>query len=215
MPVREPYVTSTGEVVPSVTTIISRFKESGPLVWWANKQGLQGLTLEKAREPAMTAGTMAHDLVEAQINSQPMPELVGDPDTIEKARAAYSVFERWRAMTHLVIERSEVPLVSDKHRFGGRIDAIGEVGGETVLCDWKAANSIHSDYILQLAAYGILWDEAHPEDPIVGGYHLIRFSKETGDFSHHHFPRLEDEKAAFLIMVDLYRRVKEIDRRVK
>ena len=71
MAVREPYVTSTGEVVPSVTTIIGRFKDSGPLVWWANKQGLQGLTLEKAREPAMTAGTMAHDLVEAKINSQP------------------------------------------------------------------------------------------------------------------------------------------------
>ena len=91
----------------------------------------------------------------------------------------------------------------------------GKSVARRVLCDWKAANSIYSDYILQLAAYGILWDEAHPEDPVVGGYHLIRFSKENGDFSHHHFPRLEAEKEAFLIMVDLYRRVKEIDRRVK
>jgi hypothetical protein len=215
MPVREPYVTSTGEVVPSVTTIISRFKDSGPLVWWANKQGLQGLTLEAARQPAMTTGTMAHELVEAKITNQPMPELIGEHDAIEKARAAFKVYEHWQSMTHLEIKHSEVALVSDKHRFGGRLDAIGDVGGHQALVDFKVANSIYSDYILQIAAYGILWDEAHPEEPLTGGYHLLRFSKEQGDFSHHYFPRLEAEKEAFLLMVDLYRRVKEIDRRVK
>jgi hypothetical protein len=215
MAVREPYVTATGEVVPSVTTIIGRFKDSGPLVWWANKQGMQGLTLEQARQPAMTTGTMAHELVEAKIAGLPAPELVGDPDTIEKARAAFAVYEKWRSLSHLEIKRSEVALVSDQHRFGGRLDAIGTHNNELCLLDWKVANSVYADYILQLAAYGILWQENHPDEPLTGGYHLLRFSKEQGDFSHHYFPALEAEKEAFLAMVDLYRRVKEIDRRVK
>lgn len=215
MAIREPYVTSTGEVVPSVTTIISRFKDSGPLVWWANQQGLQGKTLEEARRPAMTAGTMAHELIEASVTGQPVPDLVGDPDVIAAAQTAFSVYGRWQTTTHLKITQSEMALVSDRHRFGGRLDAIGEVGGLRVLLDFKAANSIYSDYILQLAGYGILWSEAYPDQPLDGGYYLLRLSKEHGDFSYHHFPSLENEKAAFLLMVDLYRRVKEIDRRVK
>jgi hypothetical protein len=215
MAIRQPYVTSSGEVVPSVTTIIGRFKDSGPLLWWANQAGLQGKSLEEARQPAMTTGTMAHELVEARITGQPVPELLGDPDVIEKARSAFAVYERWQSMTHLEIKRSEIALTSDKHRFGGRLDAIGEVGGQLALVDWKVANSVYSDYILQLAGYGILWDEHHPEEPLTGGYHLLRFSKEQGDFSHHFYPRLEAEKEAFLLMTNLYRRVKEIDKRVK
>ena len=215
MATRVPYVTSTGEVVPSVTTIIGRFKESGALLWWANQAGLQGKTLEEARAPAMTAGTMAHDLVECAITDQPMPELIGDTDTIEKARAAFSVYEKWRSITHLEIKRAEVSLASDRHRFGGRLDAIGVHDNELCLLDWKVANSVHADYILQLAAYGILWQENYPEEPLAGGYHLLRFSKEQGDFSHHYYPKLEAEKEAFLAMVDLYRRMKEIEKRVK
>ena len=215
MPARVPYVTSTGEVVPSVTTIIGRFKDSGPLIWWANQQGLQGKGLEEARQPAMTAGTMAHELIEARITGQPVPELIGDTAVIAAAQAAFAVYERWQNTTHLQITQSEIALVSDRYRFGGRLDAIGEVGGQRCLLDFKAANAVYSDYILQLAGYGILWDEAHPEEPIDGGYYLLRLSKEHGDFSYHHYPTLEAEKEAFLAMVDLYRRVKEIDRRVK
>jgi hypothetical protein len=35
--------------LPSVTTIIGRFKESGGPLYWANQQGLEGKTLDQAR----------------------------------------------------------------------------------------------------------------------------------------------------------------------
>ena len=38
-----------GNRLPSVTTIIGRFKESGGLLYWANQQGLEGKTLDQAR----------------------------------------------------------------------------------------------------------------------------------------------------------------------
>jgi hypothetical protein len=215
MAVRETYKLQDGTVVPSVTTVLGRFKESGGLLWWANQQGLAGKTLEEARVPAATAGTMAHDMVEAKINGRELPTLIGDADVVNKAKSAFAVYENWQSMSHLVIKHTEVSLVSETYRFGGRLDAMGTVNDVLCLVDWKTSNAIYSDYILQLAAYGLLWEENYPEHPIVGGYHLIRFAKEEGDFSHHYFPKLNAEREAFTVMVDLYRRVKDIDRRVK
>jgi hypothetical protein len=208
-------VTSTGEVVPSVTTIISRFKDSGGLLWWANKEGRKGLTLEEARAPAATAGTMAHDLVEAHINGLPPPELVGDADVIGKARAAFETYKRWQDMTHITVRDTEVVLVSDIHKFGGRLDAIGVHNDELCLLDWKSSSSLWADYLYQVAAYKLLWEETHPEEPLKGGVHLCRFSKDHADFTHSHFLNVEEEAQTFLLMRQLYGRVKLTESRVK
>jgi PD-(D/E)XK nuclease superfamily len=209
------YKNSDGKVVPSVTTILSRFKDSGGLLYWANKVGREGLTLDQAREPAATAGTMAHTLVEAHLRDEPEPPLSGDPSVIEKARAAYGSYLKWESMTSLEVRHAEVALVSDKYQFGGRMDAIGVVGNELVLIDWKTSNSVYVDYTLQLAAYQLLWEEAYPDHPLVGGFHLCRFAKEEGDFGHHHFPKLEREAITFLKMRELFDLVKDCERRVK
>lgn len=215
MAAREMYKDSAGKRVPSVTTILSRFKDSGGLLYWANQAGLDGLTLDEARTPAATAGTMAHDLVEAHINGHDEPELRGDKDTIANARAAFDTYLKWQEVTNLTIRHTEVSLVSDKHKFGGRLDAIGLVGNELVMIDWKTSNSVYADYLLQLAGYKILWEENYPEYPLTGGFHLCRFAKEQGDFSHHYFPALDFEGETFLAMRDLFTRVKQVEKRVK
>src|ERR1043166_4925564 len=127
MAARQKYVDSDGKTVPSVTTIIGRFKESGGLLYWANKAGLEGKTLEEARQPAATAGTMAHDVFEAHIHGREPPNLEGGAETIAKAQAAFQAYLTWRQMVELEIQYTEVPLVSGKHRFGGRLDGIGVV----------------------------------------------------------------------------------------
>jgi len=48
-----------------------------------------------------------------------------------------------------------------------------------------------------------------------GGFHLCRFAKEQGDFSHHHFPSLDDEAETFLLMRDLFDRAKKAERRLR
>lgn len=215
MAAREIYKDSSGTRLPSVTTILSRFKESGGLLYWANQAGLDGKTLDEARMPAATAGTMAHDLVEAHVNKRPAPELVGDPDTIAKARSAYDTFQKWMDMNKLTIRHTEVSLVSEKHKFGGRLDAIGMCGNELILLDWKTSNAVYADYILQLAGYKTLWEENYPDHPLVGGFHLCRFAKEEGDFSHHYFPKLDLEVETFLDMRRLYDKIKQVEKRVK
>jgi hypothetical protein len=53
------YKDHRGNRLPSVTTIIGRFKESGGLLYWANQQGLEGKTLDQARAEVTTPGTLA------------------------------------------------------------------------------------------------------------------------------------------------------------
>ena len=79
----------------------------------------------------------------------------------------------------------------------------------------KCANAVYADYLYQLAAYGLLWSENYPDHPLVGGFHLCRFAKEQGDFSHHYFPSLDDEAETFLRMRDLFDRVKKAERRLR
>lgn len=209
------YQDSSGTTVPSVTTIISRFKESGGLLYWANQCGLKGQTLDEARTPAATAGTMAHELVEAHLRGEKEPALDATGDIVAKARAAFATFLKWQKQSSLEFKHVEVPLVSDRYRFGGRLDAIGSVGNELVLCDFKTSNSVYADYTLQLAAYEVLWTENYPDHPLIGGFHLLRFAKEEGDFAHHHYPKLEREAIAFLKMRELFDIVKDCEKRVK
>ena len=211
------YKDSDGKRLPSVTTIIGRFKDSGALLYWANNAGLEGKTLDQARIPAATAGTMAHSLVEAHLNKRELPALEGDSEIIGKARRAFDAYLTWSAMTKLEVRHTEVSLASEKHKFGGTLDAIGIVNGSNglALIDWKTSNSIYPDYLYQLAAYKLLWEENYPDHPITGGAHLCRFAKEEGDYAHHHFPSLDDEAGTFLVMRDLYDRVKRTEKRVR
>lgn len=208
------YKSADGKRLPSVTTILSRFKDSGGLLYWANTQGLEGKTLDQARQAAVTPGTLAHAMVEADLNgTEYTPQ--GDPADVAKAKMAFSAYESWRKTNQIEFRHTEVPLASAKYKFGGTLDAIGVMNGNLVLCDWKNAAAIYADNLYQLAAYGILWEENYNDHPITGGYHLLRFSKDSGDFSHHHYQSLEDEKIIFLKMRELYDLVKQTEKRVK
>ena len=212
---RVPYKLSNGDRVPSVTTIINRFKDSGGLIYWANKQGLDGLTLDEARTPAAVAGTLAHSLVEAHVNSWEEPELQAPSDVIAKARNAFENFLRWAEQSRLDFVHTEHSLVSERHRFGGRFDAVAkQVDGRYIMVDFKTG-SLYLDHLLQVAAYRMLWNETYPEYELADAAHLLSFKRETADFSHSYFGGLGDETDAFLRMRSLYDCVKKIEKRVK
>ena len=200
------YKDHRGNRLPSVTTIIGRFKESGGLLYWANQQGLEGKTLDQARAEVTTPGTLAHKAVEDHINGRPETALRGGGEVTAKARNAYAAYLHWEAMNRITFRHTEVALASD---------AVGMIGNELILLDWKCANAVYADYLYQLAAYGLLWNENYPDPPPVGGFHLCRFAKEQGDFSHHYFPALDDEAETFLLMRALFDRVKKAERRLR
>jgi hypothetical protein len=212
--------------VPSVSTIISRFKDSGALMKWAYDTGRTHGYLEGTGKPAPSSlyevsgkaadiGTAAHAMVEAVIageDPQARPELLAlCAEDQTKAVNAFGMYEQWAAQSKLVIVDQEMQLVSEAHRFGGTPDAIGSIEGELCLVDWKTSNGVYSDYLLQLAAYRCAWEETHPDQLLTGGFHLCRFAKEYGDFAHHYYRELDDALEMFLIL----RRAYEIDQRLR
>lgn len=203
------YKTEDGKRVPSVTTIISRFKDSGGLIHWAWKEGVDGRDYRETRDSAADAGTMAHALVEQWIKGE-TPNIEGPEDIVQKARTSFEAFLEWANQTQLKVTHTELPLVSEKYRFGGCLDAM-LIKGRLALGDWKTSNRIYQDHLIQIAAYGQLWAENFPKQPIEGGYHIIRFAKEHGDFAHHYFPDLSEAWRAFVLMRELY----DIDKSLK
>ena len=209
------YHLKDGSRVPSVTTIISRFKDSGGLIHWAWDLGTQGKDYREERDRAADAGSAAHAAVEASIHGKEWDwDTVADPETRTKAKSSFGAFQEWRQQTNLQITQTEMPLTSETYRFGGTFDAI-LVQQQRSIGDWKTSNAIYGDYLIQIAAYGKLWQENFPDDPIKGGFHLLRFDKTYGDFSHRWWAELDKAWEAFLHLRALYEIEKELKARAK
>jgi hypothetical protein len=209
---RSEYHLADGTRVPSVTTIISRFKESGGLVHWAWQLGQTGKDYRVERDRAADAGSMAHAAVEAWIHGRD-PAFDGEPEVVDKAKRAFSAFREWTEQTRLQVTHTELPLVSEYHRFGGTFDAVVMNKGRA-LADWKTSQRCYPEYLVQLAAYGHLWAENFPSESITAGFHLLRFDKIYGDFHHHFWSELERAWMAFLHLRELYEIDKELRDRI-
>lgn len=192
MPTQPYYV--NGKRVPGVTTVIGSNLgwNKDPLMYWAWKQGCDGLDFRTTKEKAANAGTIAHDMIEFDLKGESVVKATKgkDPELVRLAQKSYSNFLNWKKTVKFEVVGLEVALVSKDGRFGGCIDCIARVNGELALFDWKTSGSIHEDYLLQLAAYVELWNENHPEDPIIGGIYLLRIDKESGSWSWSHWDEL-------------------------
>lgn len=199
-----------GAKVPSVTTIIGRFKESGGLLQWAFKQGQSGAaSLYDERDKAAEIGTMAHAMCDALMTDRdPLAVLSGFGPTVEqaqKASTAFSAYQTWLKQQGATPISAEEPLVSKTHLFGGTPDFVLRMpDGTLALGDLKTSNAIYRDYLMQVAAYGILWNENKPDDPINAGYHILRLGKDEPDFEHRFFPDLADATRMFLLLREAY-----------
>ena len=209
-----PYKNAAGQRIPSVTTILSRFKESGALLHWAWQQGVDGKDFRETRDKAADAGTCAHAMIEAHLKSQNFVREGWTPESLAKGEMAFHAFQTWADGTQLTPHASEVRMVSEAMQVGGTADMIVTHNNSFGLLDIKTG-AIYADHLYQVAAYAMLWDEAHPEQPITGGYHLCRFNRDSGDFSHSYFGELEEAKRGFKLMVELYKLDQGIKKRVK
>jgi len=198
--------------VPGTTTVAGRFKESGALMYWCWDQGRQGLDYRQTRDAAADAGTLAHSMVESDIRRTEPPDLSKySAEMVSKASSSFRAYEEWKAQTKLKPFHTELSLVSRRYLFGGTIDAV-QLDNKVALLDWKTSNGIYQDHLIQVGGgYALLWEENFPDQPITGGFHILRFSKVDGDLTHHTWQNLDMAKEAFIHMRILY----EIDKKLK
>ena len=172
----------------------------------------------KAAGKAADSGTLAHAMVELYLRGKrPETAIKGhSKEVVDKAETSFLAFLEWAEQTNLKVEELELSLVSENHQFGGTMDAnILTINGKRAIADWKTSNAIYPDHLIQNAAYGLLWKENFPDKPIDGGYYIIRFAKDTGDFHQHFFQELEEAEEAFLLCLRLYQIDKNLKKRAK
>lgn len=212
------YKLNDGTRVSGVTTILSAIKLGGieGLLHWANTEGLAGRNHRETRDAAADAGTCAHEMVECEIHGTTLLPGKYAPDVIARAEPAFMAYRQWAAQTKLKAIHTELPLVSERYRYGGCLDAI-LIDGQLSLGDWKTSNSVRMEMMLQLAGYALLWRENFPNKPLTGGFHLLRFSKQAHpddpvSFAHHYWSQLDLAERMFPMMVQLYEDQKRLSK---
>src|SRR3990167_8366902 len=210
---KEGYRLKDGTKVPGTTTIIGRFKESGGLIHWAWNLGKEGKDYRKVRDDAANIGTLVHDRVEKFVKNEDFvyPDSVSEEDR-QKVESGFDAYRSWQEQSKIEVIETEMQLVSEEFHFGGTPDAVGRIGDSLVLLDWKSSNSVYGDYLVQLAAYGNLLREVRNME--LTGFHLCRFSKEHGDFSHHYYQDLSEAWEGFKHMRSLYDIMNRLKKRV-
>lgn len=196
------YYLKDGTRVPSVTGILGRYKESGGLIRWAYSCGRDGIDMDAARDRAASAGTLAHQWIDDHIHGRDLEESTLDEARTTQARNAFEQFLLWRERYDLRIHETEIPLVSETYRYGGTFDAV-TVDGKPAILDWKTSNGIYPEYLVQCAAYALLWEEARGQP--IDEAHILRVSKDEGDFEHRYFSGLATQKQQFVLLAQAYR----------
>jgi len=171
--------------VCGTTTPISRYKDSGGLLYWANQEGLEGRPIrgpESKVQKACDAGTLGHAFAEAFINGTPLPKKEDyEPDIWERGEQAGDQFLKWKNQTRMTPVMSEISLISPVWLFGGTLDAV-TVDDELALLDFKTGG-VYPDALIQVCgAYNHLWCYHYPNEK-PKEFHIIRFPA-TGGFTH-------------------------------
>ena len=199
------YRLKDGTKVSGVTTVIGSNVgwSKNQLVYWAWNLGMQQIDYKKTSEKAMSAGTIAHEMIEKDLKNE---KLVRPSDVateiIDKAETAFLSWLEWKDRMKFTLEKSELSLVSEQYQFGGTIDFIPLIDGKLSIFDFKTGSGIYEDHLLQVSAYRELMREAGMETP--GGIHILNLGKEDASFKHFFWQSLPEAWEAFLAALKLH-----------
>lgn len=201
------YKLKDGTRVPSVTSCCKQLGwGSEGLVRWANRQGLDGLSLDDARRPAADVGTIVHAMIQAHGRGEPIDLSRVPKELMLGVDTSFAAYLEWSNLNVGKVLSAEQPLVSEVHRYGGTHDRVFiDAQGFVCLPDFKTGAQVYHEHLMQVRAYGELWNEHHPEQPIKR-YYLVRVGRESGaiDTFIRAADRLEPAWDAFLLARKLY-----------
>lgn len=153
------YKTSEGKIVPGATTITGLLNKPY-LIRWANQLGLEGIDSSTYTDEAAKVGTLAHALIQADLQGEVLDMRQYSPIQVDLAENAVLSFFEWKKRHQIEPIHCEVPFVSDAMRYGGTVDCYCMLDGKPTLLDFKTGKAIYEEYFVQLAAYAELLKEA-------------------------------------------------------
>ena len=153
------YKTSDGKNVPGATTVTGLLGKPW-LVKWANNLGLEGIDSSTYIDESAKIGTLAHAMIQADLQGMELDESRYSPLQIDLAENALISFFEWKSRHRIEPVHCEVPFVSDRMRYGGTIDCYCILDGRPTLLDFKTGKAIYEENFVQLAAYAELLRES-------------------------------------------------------
>jgi PD-(D/E)XK nuclease superfamily protein len=198
------YKTSSGEIVPGVTTILA-LRAKPALVEWGFRIGKDNPNLNTLRDyvdDLADIGTCAHDILNAHFRQTP-PDL-GDfsPNVVTAAQHSVDKYHEWAKGKDIEVLAQDLELVSDRRRFGGKLDAFLSIDGKRTVVDLKTGRSIYFEHVVQVAAYAEMLREKGDQVDEVRVLQIGRTGAEG--FTERVLDDWANHWAAFLALRDLY-----------
>lgn len=171
--------TYDGKRMHGVTTVLGYWGNPGQLVNWAANQAVDyianwedELTEEvfeearkahlKKRDKAGERGTEVHAELEVMMNN------IIDKKFGEEYSPITSKVLSWMSDKNITPLRSEMPVYSLQHFYGGIADGVIEKDGKKYILDFKTSNSIQTKAFIQCAAYSVAVKEMKQGAEVAG-----------------------------------------------
>ena len=183
--IHQPYITVSGQKVPSVTQIIGHNLgwNTQALLGWTRAKMKQGIDPIRLRDFAGEVGTVAHGLVEQELTGDMFNIYEYPAEAVTAAQVAYAAFQSFQSTNDLKTESVEIPIVHEDLLYGGTIDWIGNMNGERCMIDFKTSSNVYPTHFVQLAAYRELYTHQFGEE--LGKAYILHMDKKTGNHALH------------------------------
>jgi len=176
------YYEIDGLSLPSVTTIL-KIRNNPALNRWASNLGTE--LSEQISEETAEIGKQIHSYVAGFIKGIAISQLEWNTlsDEIKNGIRAY---ERFRLQVKFEGMETEKMVYSVKYKFAGTLDAIGKIGKDKILVDFKTGERFYPSMFAQVTAYY----KAHcemTENPRIKKLLVVNLNRNTGVPDIHQF----------------------------
>jgi hypothetical protein len=165
----------------------------------------------KTKKEAADIGKEIHSLISRWINGEKKIKI---PDDV-KIRNGFTAFMEYQAKMKIKWLESERIVFSRNHNYVGTADALGKIGKDLVLFDFKSSkpstmspDGIYPEHAIQTAGYQLAYSEETKKK--IAYRIIITLDKETGEPRHRIFKDNKKDIDAFLCCLNLRRRIDEI-----
>lgn len=149
------YQTPSGELFPSVTTVMSIMNKDAILEW---RKRVGAEEANRISSKAARRGTKMHTVCENYLGNKDLGNVM--PDTLGLFKSIQPIIDKYIDNVYAI----EAPLYSEHLKVGGRVDCVAEFDGKPAIVDFKTSSRIKTEdkiqnYFMQCAAYAVMFEE--------------------------------------------------------
>lgn len=180
------YKLKDGTRVPGASTVVKCIGNDGKtegLIHWAIGLHDQGIDRRSYRDGLAAVGTLAHLLIQHDLQGTTPNTDDYSPNELKLANLALERYRSWKSGRDIKAIWCERQLVSEKWRFGGTPDIYVEMDGRRGIVDIKTAKAVYEEHWAQTRGYAELVIESGEPVEFIAILQAGRTEEESFSFS--------------------------------